>query len=96
MRSTWTSAITLRNSSTSPRHLRSDPWLGPFIYNKPMVLHDSSHWFDYNQAATGAQFLQPDNVLARSRILADKARQAWMEMSFSNPPATTAGDCTAS
>lgn len=69
----------------NPRHLRVDPWLGPFIYNKPMVLHDSNHWFDYNQAATGAQFLQADNVLARSRILADKARQGWADLSFNSP-----------
>lgn len=65
-----------------PRHLRTDPWLGPFIYNKPLVLHDSGHWFDYTQAATGAQFLEPNNVLARSRSLASSARQTWMDLSF--------------
>src|SRR5512146_1969612 len=43
-----------------PRHLRTDPWLGPFIYNKPMLLHDTAHWFDYTQASTGAMFLHPD------------------------------------
>ncbi len=69
-----------------PRHLRIDPWLGPFIYNKPLVLHDSNHWFDYNQAATGAQFQQADNVLARSRALADLARRGWMDLSFGSAP----------
>lgn len=68
-----------------PRHLRSDPWLGPFIYNKPLVLHDSNHWFDYTQAATGAQFQQADYVLARARGLANTARQTWMDLSFNNP-----------
>jgi hypothetical protein len=72
----------------NPRHLRVDPWMGPFIYNKPLVLYDSGHWFDYNQAATGAQFLHPDNTLARSRSLASAARQAWMDLSFNN----TSGD----
>jgi len=67
-----------------PRHLRVDPWLGPFIYNKPLVLYDSGHWFDYNQAATGAQFLHPDNTLARSRSLANAARQSWMDLSFNS------------
>ncbi len=70
----------------NPRHLRVDPWMGPFIYNKPMVLYDSGHWFDYNQAATGAQFLQPDNILARSRSLANAARQSWADLSFGANP----------
>ena len=63
-----------------PRHLRSDPWLGPFIYSKPMVLYDTQHWFDFIQAATGAQFFQPDYVLQRSMKLAQTARQSWMDL----------------
>ena len=63
-----------------PRHLRSDPWLGPFIYSKPMVLFDTQHWFDFAQAATGAQFFQPDYVLQRSMKLAQTARQSWMDL----------------
>jgi len=65
-----------------PRQLRVSPWLGPILYNKPLVLHDSNHWFDYIQASTGAQFLQPDNVLARARTLAEKARQGWLDLSL--------------
>ena len=65
-----------------PRHLRTDPWLGPFIYSKPLVLHDTQHWFDFAQAATGAQFHQPDYVLQRAIRLAQSARQGWMDMSF--------------
>lgn len=63
-----------------PRHLRADPWLGPFLYAKPLVLHDTQHWFDYAQAATGAQFFQPENILARSAALAQLARQGWMRL----------------
>lgn len=63
-----------------PRHLRTDPWLGPFIYNKPLVLHDTQHWFDFMQAATGAQFNQPDYTLQRARTLAQSARQLWMAL----------------
>jgi len=67
-----------------PRHLRTDPWLGPFIYKKPMVLHDTQHWFDFIQAATGAQFLQPDYVIQRALRLAQSARQRWMDIEL-NP-----------
>lgn len=63
-----------------PRHLRTDPWLGPFIYSKPMVFHDTNHWFDFTQAATGAQFFQPDNIVQRASSLAQSARQAWMDL----------------
>jgi len=68
-----------------PRRLRSDPWLGPFIYNKPLVFHDTQHWFDFTQAATGAQFFQPDYVIQRAGALAQTARQTWMELTL-NPP----------
>jgi hypothetical protein len=65
-----------------PRHLRSDPWLGPFIYNKPMVLHDTQHWFEFAQAATGAQFHQPEYTFRRASSLAQLARQGWMDLTF--------------
>jgi hypothetical protein len=67
-----------------PRHLRTDPWFGPFIYSKPMVLHDTQHWFDFAQAATGAQFFQPDYILKRASVLAQAARRDWMALEF-NP-----------
>lgn len=70
-----------------PRHLRLDPWLGPILYNKPLLLHDTAHWFEFTQASTGAQFLQADNVLARARSLSNAARARWMQMAF-NPPET--------
>lgn len=67
-----------------PRHLRADPWLGPFIYSKPMVFYDTQHWFDFTQASTGAQFFQPDYILQRANTLAQAAREAWMHLEF-NP-----------
>jgi hypothetical protein len=63
-----------------PRQLRTHPWLGPYIYRKPLVLHDTQHWFDFTQAATGAQFFQVDNIIQRARTLAQDARQAWMHL----------------
>lgn len=68
-----------------PRHLRTDPWLGPFIYAKPMVLHDTQHWFEFTQAATGAQFYQPDYCYQRANALYQPAREAWMKLQV-NPP----------
>jgi hypothetical protein len=67
-----------------PRHLRTDPWLGPFIYKKPMVFYDTQHWFDFIQASTGAQFLQPEYVIQRSSKLFDTARQDWRDLGFSS------------
>ena len=69
-----------------PRSLRVDPWLGPILYNKPLVLHDSNHWFDYIQASTGSQFLQPDNILARARNQASAARQKWISLGLGGSP----------
>lgn len=63
-----------------PRHLRTDPWLGPFIYKKPLVLYDTQHWFDFIQASTGAQFLQPEYAIQRAVKLFQSAREDWMEL----------------
>lgn len=68
-----------------PRHLRTDPWLGPFIYAKPLVLHDTQHWFDFTQASTGAQFFQPDYVLKRANTLAQAARKSWLDLQIAPP-----------
>ena len=63
-----------------PRHLRQDPWLGPQITSHPLLLHDSSHWFDFTQAAITAQFHSPENTLGRARTMAEAARQAWLAL----------------
>jgi len=67
-----------------PRHLRTDPWLGPFIYSKPIVFHDTQHWFEFTQASTGAQFYQPEYTYQRVNKLAQAARKAWMDLEL-NP-----------
>jgi hypothetical protein len=63
-----------------PRQLRQDPWLGPYITSHPLLLHDSSHWFDFTQAAITAQFNTPENTLGRARAMAEVARQAWLAL----------------
>ena len=45
-----------------------------------MVLYDTQHWFDFTQASTGAQFLQPDYILQRARTLSQAARQEWINL----------------
>jgi predicted nucleotidyltransferase len=63
-----------------PRRLRADPWLGPFIYSKPLLLHDTQHWFEFTQASTGAQFYTPDYISRRANALSSAARQGWMDL----------------
>jgi hypothetical protein len=63
-----------------PRSLRVDPWLGPAIYNHPVLLHDTQHWFDFAQSSVGAQFNRPDYVMARARHQAESARQIWLSL----------------
>ena len=69
-----------QNDFNQPRQFRQDPWRGPFITNHPLLLHDSAHWFDFTQATITSQFNYPENTLARARVLADAARQAWMQL----------------
>jgi len=66
-----------------PRHLRQDPWLGPYITSHPLLLHDMAHWFDFAQAAITAQFNTPENVLARAHAFSDTARQTWLNLRLS-------------
>jgi hypothetical protein len=63
-----------------PRALRGEAWLGPFICNNPVLLHDTQHWFEFTQSSVCAQFNQPENVLRRARPLAEGARQSWMKL----------------
>lgn len=62
------------------RQLRVHPWLGPFLCENPVLLHDTQHWFEFTQASVCAQFRRPDNVMKRARPLAETARQSWMEL----------------
>ena len=67
-----------------PRHLRVDPWIGPFLCQTPLVLHDSHHWFEFTQASVCAQFNQPDYVYQRVSALAAQARQTWLDLHLGN------------
>ncbi len=64
---------------SQPRNLRCDPWLGTFLCQDPLVLHDVQHWFEFTQAAVCAQFHQPENVLKRARPRLEEARRLWFE-----------------
>jgi len=63
-----------------PRRLRADAWLGTFITEHPLVLHDTQHWFEFIQASLSAQFSEPENVLQRARGLFSLARTCWTDM----------------
>jgi hypothetical protein len=67
-----------------PRHLRVEPWVGAHLFNNAVPLYDTAHWFEFTQASAGAQFNQPENVIARARKLASKARQRWQDLEI-NP-----------
>ena len=70
-----------------PRHLRVDPWVGAYLVENPLQLHDTQHWFEFNQASVSAQFYEPENVIQRVRPLAEAARRAWLELQANLPEA---------
>ena len=67
-----------------PRHLRVDPWVGAHLFNNAVALYDTAHWFEFTLSSAGAQFNLPENVVARARKLAAKARQRWQDLEI-NP-----------
>ncbi len=71
-----------------PRRLRTDPWLGPEMWN-PLLLHDSRHFFEFVQAGVRDRFHEPANVLHRARSNANHARQIWGGLQSSPDPSPT-------
>lgn len=69
-----------------PRALRVDPWVGTAAQNHPVLLHDVRHWFEFTQASLGSQFYRSDHTAARARVLLNKAREAWAQLSESRAP----------
>lgn len=63
------------------RRLRTDAWIGGGICNDPLVLYEAVHWFDFTRANIAAQYFQTENVVARSRFFASRARQTWLSLS---------------
>ena len=70
-----------QDAYTHPRRLRTDAWTGGAVCSNPLVLYESVHWFDFTRANVAAQFWQPENVVARSRSFASRARQTWLNLS---------------
>lgn len=69
----------------TPRRLRTNAWVGSFLCNGPLLLHDTNHWFEFTQSGVFSQFFQPANVMERARPFSEKARQRWMEL-IAQPP----------
>lgn len=68
-----------------PRRLRTDAWVGSHLVLNALALYDSQHWFEFTQASAGAQFSEPENVIARARSLSTAARQSWTSMHMQRP-----------
>jgi len=66
-----------------PRHLRLDPWVGSSLCDTRIVLYDTQHWFEFTQSSVGSQFYIPENVLSRSLLQSEKARNLWESMQSS-------------
>ncbi len=69
-----------------PRHLRTDAWIGGSVCSDPLVLYEAVHWFDYTRATIAAQYYQPENIGARAKIFAARARQTWLNLSDETIP----------
>lgn len=69
-----------------PRSLRTNPWIGSFLYKDPLPLHDVGHWFEFTQAGASANFQLPENVYQRARPLAESARAAWLHLQTASIP----------
>jgi len=65
-----------RSLYEKPKELRVHPWLGPELYD-PISLYVTRHFFEFIQAGVRDRYLEPASVQARSRQVAQKARQTW-------------------
>ncbi|MBT3338311.1 MAG: hypothetical protein HN855_10295 [Anaerolineae bacterium] len=75
-----------------PRELRGNPWLGYELYD-PILLYETKHFFEFNQASLRAGFDEPKSLLKRSYTLLNHARKIWMDLQLNvevvNPEAIT-------
>ena len=62
-----------------PKELRVHPWLGPELYD-PLPLYVTRHFFEFVQAGVRDRYHEPASVQARSRQLAQAARQTWSSL----------------
>lgn len=65
---------------SQPRDLRSNAWLGSFLCHDPIMLYDTSHWFEYTQAGVAAQFFLPSNIIKRVKFFSERARSSWLQL----------------
>lgn len=63
-----------------PRTLRTDPWIGAFLCQSPLLLYEVQHWFEFTQASVSSQFRSPENVITRARNFSSAARQGWLNL----------------
>jgi len=66
------------------RQLRQDPWMGYPLTRYHILLFDTDHWLEFLQASINANFLKPENILARVNTLSNAARETWFELIQSN------------
>ncbi|QRN82694.1 hypothetical protein JR338_09735 [Chloroflexota bacterium] len=75
----------LKDAYEPHRKLRQDPWLGYPVTQPNILLHDTNHWFEFIQAGVSADFQSAENVLARSNLLLEAARENWLNLLKSTP-----------
>lgn len=82
-----------RSDFSSPRELRTDPFLGWELYD-PMLLYQREKFFEFIQAGlrAGFEFSAPALVMARCRLLYSEARRAWFSLSDLNGEKAGTGD----
>jgi hypothetical protein len=68
-----------------PKTLRTDPWLGPELYD-PLPLYGKQLFFEFVQAGVRAGFDDPVNILARARHCAGNARLVWTSLATGVEP----------
>ena len=72
-----------------PRKLRSNPWLGYELY-APLLLYETKHFFEFNQASLRAGFDEPKNLLKRSYKLLSLSRKIWMDLQLNTSDSSPA------
>lgn len=62
------------------RKLRTHAWIGGWLENVPLVLHDPLRWYDFMRASATAQFWKVELIAARVRSFLVPARKAWADL----------------
>lgn len=69
-----------RRIFNQPKELRTDPWIGCLFCEKPYVLYDSYHFYDFIRAGIFSKFFAPANIFARSQHFYHLARRNWADL----------------